>query len=726
MPTVAEVFALAWKHHQAGGFAQAEQLYRHILQAEPAHADAWCFMGAACQSQGKLAEAEMNYRRAVQVLPGHISALNCLGVLLAEQGRLAEATSTFEQALRFAPRSAEIHNNLGLALARRGQSAEAVASYQQALRLKPDYAQAYYNLGLTLNAQGQRDAAIEQFRQALRLHPDYPEALNDLGNALGEQNKLDEAVSSYQQALRLRPHYAEAHYNLGVVLGKQDKHHAALAHYQQALRFKPDYAEAHMNLGNVLHGLKKFDEAVASYQQALRCRPDFSEALHGLGGVYLRQGRLEQAVASFQEALCLQPDKPELHSNLLFCLNYDPQADADTVFAEHCRYGKLCEPAPSASPPPHANDPSPERRLRIGYVSPDLRFHALARYLEPVLAHHDPRQVEIFCYAEVPTPDEVTVRLQSLVHGWRRTCRLTDAQVAQQIRDDRIDILVDLAGHTANNRLCALAHKPAPVQVTWLGYMNTTGLTAVDYRLTDDVLDPPGQPVRDTEELVRLEGGMCCFAAPTDAPAVGPLPALGCGYLTFGSLHNLFKLNAHVFDLWSQLLKAVPTARLLMFRHTLVGSAREHIRRQFTDRGVADERLDLRQGSDEAGYLGVYEEIDVSLDTFPYTGGVTTCESLWMGVPVLSLCGVRPAGRNSAAILARVGLADWAVPTRQQYLALAVGLANDLDRLARLRAELRDRMAATLCDARRFTRTLEDAYRTMWRRWCTKEVKSKK
>jgi len=323
----------------------------------------------------------------------------------------------------------------------------------------------------------------------------------------------------------------------------------------------------------------------------------------------------------------------------------------------------------------------------------------------------------VYCYAEVQKPDAVTLRLQKLADGWRSTCGLTDSQVAERIRDDKIDILIDLAGHTADNRLGALACKPAPVQATWLGYMNTTGLKAVDYRLTDDVLDPPDQPARDTEELWRLPGGMCCFAPPEDAPPVSPLPALRQGHLTFGSLHNPFKLNGQVFDLWSLVLKAVPTAKLLMFHDFVVGKAQDRIRRLFAERGISSDRLDLRQGSCAPGYLGIYNQIDISLDPFPCTGGVTSCESLWMGVPVVNLCGVRPAGRNSAAILARVDLGDWAVPTQDRYIELAMRQGEELARLADLRGQIRDRMRISLCDAQRFTRELEVAYRQIWRRW---------
>jgi len=869
MATVAEVFSQAWQNHQAGNYSHAEQLYRQILQADPSHADSWCFLGAACQAQGKLTEAETHYRRAVQLMPSHPSAQNCLGILLAERGNLDEAAASFQQLLSCRPTDAEAHNNLGQVRARQGRFDQAIASYQQALGLRPDFpaartnlsqalqqnrvqarpapaqvtergtgspalvqaanqrgvafaqegrldeasscfqqalqlqpddADSHNNLGIVLDLQGKREEAIAEYHRALRLRPhlvaahynlgiayqkhrqldkaaacfhqalrlkhDHVDAQNNLGIVLLDQGRLDEALACCQKAVRLDPNNAGAHTNLGNVyqrllqydqaircyqealkhnpnfaeacnnLGKtyQDQRmlNEAVNYYEQALRIKHDFAEAHYNLGNALRDLGDLEAAVDKYQHTLRLKPDLAFAQNNLGDALLKQGRPDLARVHFQQALRLQPDLATAQSNFLFCLNYDPQADPDAVFAEHRRWGQALESGVGNRESGVRNQGSgisqgwnqhdPERRLRIGYISPDLRYHPLTRYFEPVLAHHDPRQVEAFCYAEVLFPDAVTQRLQKLAHGWHSTCHQTDAEVAQRIRDDRIDILVDLAGHTANNRLGVLAHKPAPIQATWLGYMNTTGLPSVDYRLTDDILDPPGQPVRDTEELVRLPGGMCCFAAPADAPAVTPLPAQASGHLTFGSLHNLFKLNGQVFDLWSQVLRAVPGARLLVFRDMMTGTAQEHLRRQFQDRGIDSERLDLRKGSSSPGYLGIFGEIDLSLDAFPCTGGVTTCESLWMGVPVLSLCGARPAGRNSAALLTRVGLSDFVAQTPEQYLALAVGLANDLERLAQLRAELRERMTATLCDAGRFTPLLEEAYRTMWRRWCSQRA----
>jgi len=719
VPTVAELFALALQHHQGGDLRQAQQLYQQILQADPYHAD----------------------------------SRHLLGVAAYQLGRFDEAIALIRHALTLNPGAGPYYSNLGLAQEALGQMDEAVASYQWAVRLQPNMVEAYGHLGNALQKQGKLEEAVAPYQEALRLRPDFPEAHTWLGNALLKHGKAEQARAHYQEALRLKPDSTAAHNGLGIALESLGQVDEAICCYQEAVRLNPRFFDACYNLGNALELRSRLDEAIQSYRQAVDLKPDFADAYNNLGSVFLRQGQLDDALTNFQQALRLQPDMAIAQSNHLFCLNYDPEANPDVVFEEYRRWGQAQESRKSDVGSPmseelvltsdfrHPTFDDPERPLRIGYVSPDFRHHALRRYFEPVLARHDPQRVHVICYAEVARPDAVTTRLQNLAQGWRWTYQLTDAQLAQCIRDDRIDILVDLAGHTGKNRLRVFARKPAPVQVTWLGYLHTTGLTSVDYRLTDDFLDPPtptlpppltraplpggergwGEGVLDTEELVRLPGGMCCFGRPLDAPDVGPLPALRQGHLTFGSLHQLFKLNAQVLDLWSEVLKALPTSRLLIFRDSLAGTAQDRIRRQFSERGIAINRLDLRPGPCTEGYMGVYGEIDVTLDTFPVSGGVTTCESLWMGVPVLTLCGERPLARNSAALLSRVGLTDWVVQTPQQYVALAARLGNELDRLSQLRAGLRPRVLASLCDAERFTRGLEEAYRNLWRRWCSQQ-----
>ena len=590
MATVADTFAVAFENHQAGKLPVAERLYQQILQADPHHAGAHHLLGALAYQTGRFDHAVLSIRQAISLNPGAAEYHCNLGLAYAALGQMEEAAISFRQALALRSDFPEAHLNLGNALLHLGRSGDAAAHYQQAIRQRPGNAEVHCNLGVLLANQGQVDEAIANWRQAIAIRPDYPEAHNNLGNALHHQGKDDEAVLHCKVAIRLRPDFAEAYNNLANALMSQGKLEETASRCRQALQLRPDFPEAHYNLAIALRDLGKLEDAVDSYQRTIRHRPDFPEAHTNLGDVYLKLGLPELALASIQEALRLQPNLGPALRNVLFQSNYDPKGDPDAVFAEHCRWGELqeaaCQVERDAHSDFHAWSDDPNRRLRIGYVSPDFRMHALARYMEPVLANHDPNKVEVFCYAEVQISDAVTNRLRSLAHHWFSTCHLTDTQVAQRIRSDRIDILIDLAGHTCNSLLSVFALKPAPVQATWLGYLNTTGLKSVDYRLTDEFLDPLNQPIRDTEELVRLPAGMCCFAPPADAPGLTPLPAERQGYLTFGSTHTLFKLNAAVFDLWTKVLKAVPSARLLMFRDALTKSVRDRIRRQFAERGI--------------------------------------------------------------------------------------------------------------------------------------------
>ena len=754
MAPASDPFALGLQCQQSGNLPQAEYFFRQALQANPSDAEAWRRLGMVCQGLGRAGEAAGAFRQALGLQPNNPEALNDLGIIWARESRLTEAAGNFQEALRLQPDYTEAANNLGIVLAMDKQFARAVASFEQALRARPDfpeahhnlgralwdlgrldeaadyirqalrarptYVEAHHNLGMVLRDLGRLDEAAACYREALRLRPDNPQTLSNLGAILADQGQLGDAVACYQQALRLRPDLAAIHLNLGVALRRLGRFEEAAASCQEALRLNPRYADAANALGNTLLELGRHDEAEASFRRALQDRPEFPEACNNLGNVFADQGRLDEALACYREALRLKPTYGEAHSNLLLHLNYVPDADPAAVFEEHRRWESL-HGAPGQRPV-HGNDRDPERRLRIGYLTPDLHRHPVARFfVEPILAHHDPAAVESFCYAEVPYTQ--AARLQSLAGGWRAVRGLTDAQVAELVRADRIDILVDLAGHTVNNRLRVFALKPAPVQVSYLGYPNTTGLTAVDYRLTDAVADPPGEPRWYTEELVRLPGAFCCYAPPAGAPAVAAPPFQRAGQVTFGAPHHLAKLNAKVLDLWCAILRDLPGSRLLVFRHTLTGKVKEDLRRRFAERGVGDERLDLRQATDmEQGYLGWYGSVDVTLDAFPWSSHTTACDSLWMGVPLVTLSGTNHAGRMAASVLSRLGLTDLVAATPEEYRQAAVRLAGDRGRLARLRGGLREQMrGSALCDGQRFARGLEEAYRAMWRRWCTRE-----
>ncbi len=581
----------------------------------------------------------------------------------------------------------------GIAHQQAGRPREAEACYRQVLAAQPHhadvphlFAQAYLGLGAALKNQGRLDEALTAYRKAKEIDPDLIEATYNLGNALKALGRLDEAVAAYRHAICIRPGLLQAHCNLGNALCDQGKPDEAIAAFRQALRIKPDHANAHLNLGSTLLEQGKIDEAVAACREAIRLRPDFAEA----------------------------------SSNLAFSLNLVDDISAGETFEAHrawdARHGRR---APRSAA--HANDRSIGRRLKVGYVSPDFRLHSVAYFLEPLLRSHDRNDVEVFCYSEVSAPDATTERFKGLADRWTTTVGMSDDALADVIRNDGIDILVDLAGHTAGNRLPVFARRPAPVQVTWLGYPNTTGLEAMDYRLIDGVTDPEGEAdALASETLVRLPGGFLCYGARDDAPAPGPPPCLATGFVTFGSFNNLAKLSGATLDVWARLLTRLPTARLLLKGKPFAEAATRAIYLdRLAERGVAADRIELVGWLPEREHLALYDRVDVALDPSPYNGTTTTCEALWMGVPVVTLRGDRHAGRVGASLLTQVGLSDLIADSTQAYVETAVALSSDLARLGELRHSLRRRMAASaLCDAPSFARKVEAAYRTIWRRWC--------
>lgn len=524
--------------------------------------------------------------------------------------------------------------------------------------------------------------AILLFERARALDPDAVEALNGLGVAFAQSGRRREAIECLGRAVELAPRVADLRINLAMVQRESGECDAAVATLREALAVSPGNHELHNLLGLAL-------------------------------GV---QGLHAEAQSHFLEALRLQPRFAQAHSNLLLSMNY-PSRIAPARLAEEHRFWERLHGQGLQTPASAPVDRDPDRRLRIGYVSPDFREHAAARFILPIFRAHDRSQVEVHAYAQLQQADAMTRTLQSLADRWRPVAGLDDAQLVKQIRDDRIDILVDLAGHTAGNRLGAFAHRPAPVQLSYLGYPNTTGLGTIDARLVDAITDPAGDTHWHSERLLRLPGAWCCYEPPAEAPPVGALPARDNGFVTFAAFHSLAKLDDALLDTFAEVLHATPGARLMVFRNTLDRSVAHRLAAHFARRGIAPERLRLErlQGSG-ADYLGMYREVDLQLDAFPWNGHATTCESLWMGVPVVSLCGERHATRMGASLLAAVGLPELVARSRAAYVALASALARDVDRLGRLRASLRDRVASSpLCDAVAFTRGLEAAYRELWR-----------
>ena len=498
----------------------------------------------------------------------------------------------------------------------------------------------------------------------------------------------------------------------------------AIVEARKAIQCAPDCVEAHNNLGNALKDQGRLEEATAAYLQALGFNPEFAEIHNNLGNALKDQGHPDEAIAAYRRTIQLKPDSADAHSNLLLDLHYLPGFEPEELFREHRRWEEIQSLPLAKFIGRHGNDRNPERRLRIGYVSPDFREHPVAFFLESLLAAHDRGQVEVFCYADVLREDTVTKRFHQHTAQWRKIAGMKDEQAADLIRTDGIDILVDLAGHTARNRLLVFARKPAPIQVTYLGYCDTTGLRAMDYRLTDALADPPGTTEHlHSEQLVRLPDTAWCFRPSDAASAVGTLPVLHSGHITFGCFNVRPKITDEALALWSGLLAKVPGSRLLLkalgFEEA---SGRLRMHASLKKAGITPERVELvGRIPTLAEHLALYNRMDIALDTFPYNGTTTTCEALWQGVPVVTLAGHTHASRVGVSLLSNVGLAELVAHSPEEYVKVAVALAANVSRLAELRSTLRERMAASpLMDAPRFTRNVEHAYREMWRAWCAK------
>ncbi len=705
-------------HHRAGRLRQAESISLQTLEVDPRNHDAWYFLGVAVCQGGRYEEGAKCIRRALEIKPDWAEAQFSLANALKNQRRLPEAAACYHRILDLNPDLAPAVYSLGNVMRDLGNLDQAAACYRRALELKPDYVEALCNLSNVLGDRGLRDEAEDCLRRVLQLNPELAGAHNNLGNLLGNMGRLDEAVACFQCALELEPGYAQAHSNLGLVYWKAGRLDEAEASLRRALRLNPGLAEAHNNLGNVLRERGVLDEAVESYLRSLNCRPDYAEAHNNLGISFREQGRLADALASYRRAIDLDPTFAAAHSNLLYALIFSPDHEPRAILEEHRLWSRRHAEPVGASIEPHTNNRNPDRRLRVGYVSPDFREHAESFFTVPLLSAHDHQNFEIFCYADVNRPDGITARIRSCADVWRETVGLNDVQIARLVREDHIDILVDLTMHMGQNRLLVFARKPAPLQVCWLAYQGTTGLSSIDYRLTDHYIDPPGLHEHDyTEASFRLPDAFWCYDPLASGPAVNSLPALACGQVTFGCLNNFCKVNERVLALWARVLRAVDRSSLVLLAPE--GSARQRTAEMLERAGLDRARVTFVGRQPRASYLELYHRIDIGLDTFPYTGQTTSLDAFWMGVPVVNLIGNTAPARAGLALLSTLGLPELAADTPEQFVSIAVAIATDLPRLASLRKTLRQRLKASpLMDPPRFARGVEGAYREMWRRWC--------
>jgi predicted O-linked N-acetylglucosamine transferase (SPINDLY family) len=739
-----------------GKLDQAAEGYGRVLRLQPALMEAHNNLGNVLRDLGRLAAAADCFAQAVRLRPDHPEIRNNLGNALRQLGRRQEAGECYAAAVRLRPDYPEGHYNLGTVLWESGQLAEAESHLRRTLDLWPDLPEALLNLGNVLRDQRRLDEAVACFRRALMKRPDYAEAHNNLGSALLEQRRPAEAAECCRQALRLRPNFPQAQSNLGAALRNlgqfdaaaecfrqalavwpesPDAHHDlgsalremrrpadAVECFRQALALRPNYPEAHHNLGIALRDLARPSEAAECFRRALALRPDLTEALISLGLTVQELGQPAEATECFRRALAQRPQSTAAHDGLLMSLHYRADITLTELVAAHAEYDHIHAAPLRTEWRPHANDRDPDRPLRLGFVSADLGRHPVGFFLVRAVEALARRAVALVCYSSRMRPaDDVTARFQA-ASVWRDVTGLSDDRLAELVRADGIDVLIDLAGHTAGNRLLAFARKPAPVQATWLGYEGATGLEATDYLIADERLVPSGTESEYRARVLRLQGGYACYDPPSDAPEPGPLPALASGRVTFGCFNNPAKLSPPALAAFAEVLRRVPDVRLvLQFRGLDEPATVEQFRGHFAVLQVDPARVEMRGRSSYAEYLAAYRGIDIALDPFPFNGGATTCDALWMGVPVVTLPGATFASRHGLSHLTGVGLGDELVAHDvDEYAARAVNLARDLDRLARLRAELREKMARSpLCNGDRLAAELLAALRTAWRAWTT-------
>lgn len=708
----------------AGKLEEAAASFRRAVALQPDLASAHNNLGHVLNSLGRHTEAEPCLRQALALKPDYDDAMFNLGVTLGALDRADEAEACYRRAVAIRPSLAPAWHNLANLIAKHKEEIdEAIECYRRAVAADPNYAEGYNGLGNALQTKRQHEAAEANYRRAIELKPGLAEAHNNLGNILQVRLDYEGAIEAYQRALALDPNNAETHSNLGAAYRALTRHLDALESYRRALALKPGHAGALYNIGNCYASLTLFDEAIDAFQQAIALRPDYAEAMNNLGGCYQNQGRLKEAETMFRMAVENLPTYATANSNVLFLLSYHRLADSETILAEHRLWEERVAPPEAKLRPPYANDRNPERRLRIGYVSSDFKTHSVSSFIEPILAAHNRQRVELFCYAEVAKSDSVTERIRADVDSWRVIHGVGDDDVAQMIRDDRIDILIDLNGHTSGNRLRVFCYKPAPVQATYLGYFTTTGLSTMDYWITDGVLCPPDTAERTVEEIYRLPRCWLSYQPLVNAPDVAPAPESLGEPLTFGSFNNIIKLTPRTIALWSRVLNAFPASRMILKATQLSAqTTRDRLRTAFAAHGIAGDRFimyDRIQSFRE--HLAVYDRLDIALDPTPLTGGTTTADALWMGVPVVTLAGQAMVERMSASFLTAIDRPEWIATSEDEYVDIVARLVRQKEERLRWRAEQRQRVAQSpLRDHKGLAVALEDAYADMFRRWCAR------
>lgn len=705
-----------------GDVDKAENCYLQAIRLNTDYAEAHFKLGNLLLKTNRPSAAEACYQEALKCDPGFVKAHYNLGNTFRRQGRLAEAERSYRKALEIDPNYTNADINLGVALADAGRFEEAEACYRRVLTLFPADAMTLNNLAIALKGQGLLAKAEQFCRLAIEFKPDYADAYNTLGATLKEQGQLTGAENAYRRALAIKADYAEALNNLAVVFRAQQRTDEAEEFCRKAILINPDYSNAYITLSNVLTEQGRFVEAEETCRKSLTLNPNRAETHNCLAGALISQGKTSEAIAAFQRALELKPDYSQAHSNLLFTLNYLSTLSPTERLQAAKAFGKSIANKVGARFSSWSCQPNPQR-LRVGLISGDLRNHVVGFFLESILSQINPTRIELIAYPTKHVTDETSARLKGFMSEWKPIFDIRDEVSAQLIHNDRLHILLDLSGHTSDNRLPIFAWKPAPVQATWLGYFATTGVAEIDYLLADRAGVPEKNRDQFSESVYYLPDTRLCFTPPQGNILPKEPPACVNGYITFGCFQNLSKLNDDVLQLWGRILALRPNTKLYIQSPQLDAPvARERLIGRLGRHGILAERVTLRGLLEREDYLAAYANVDVLLDTFPYPGGTTTCEALWMGVPTLTLAGDTLLERQGASLLAAAGLADWVASNKNHYVEKAIALTSDIPSLAKLRKLLRKQVfESPLFDAPRFARNLENALWDMWTRYEARE-----
>jgi len=605
-----------------------------------------------------------------------------------------------------------------------GNTAAAAQTCRLVLDVHPYNPQALHLLGLLTYRSGRLDEALDLLGKSIKACPDNAEFHSNFAAILGSSGRFEEALSTLQHAIAIQPDHARSHANLGATFERMGRLNDALVAYRRAIGLPglDSPTSTYTNMGNVLKELGQADLAEFYYRKAIQLDSQYSLAWQKLARLLYEQARHSEGLEAMRRAVSLSGDAA-VHSDLLHQLIYAPSISAAQIFAEHMVWSARHESGLASAHIPHDNDRTSARRLRVGYVSPDFRQHSVATFFEPLLTHHDHSQFEVILYSSTGRPDALTTRLRTKADEFQDISRLSDDLAENLIRHNKVDILVDLTGHMGGNRLCLFARKPAPIQVTYVGHPNTTGMATIDYRLTDVHLDPPGDgsDAFHSERLIRLSKTFACYQPPDeDFPICSP-PFERNGYVTFGCLNNPAKITESVISLWCRILQAVPGARLLLLGDTGV----KQIERLFAAGGVGPSRVARIGQLNRHSYFEAFNRIDIGLDCFPCNGHTTTCDGLWMGVPVVTIPGCSYVSRMGLSVLSNLGLSELIAASTTEYVRIATILTSDPLRLSALRNSMRERLKSSpIMDGAGLTREIETAYRMMWSGWCRRVEKS--